>query len=269
MPTCSSCGASRAAVAAAAPCPKCGTAPAPEIELEVPKRAAPPRAQARKVEPVEVALELAVDPRSLYAAPAAAPTAALARVGSPPTPTVVGSESRQVVEVADVSFDAQLLAEYGNAPSHWVLSPLYAWRVLKRRRDLRRVLAGRREEARRAMTELDDALVAFAERVRPAAEKHPDFTHPLEELRGAEDVLRSRDRVLASEQDAQTARLTSVDARLGKLEAELAEAESAERVVSGELASTQAALARGESKLRRAESELRSAHEREADGSHA
>jgi chromosome segregation ATPase len=182
---------------------------------------------------------------------------------------VVGSESRQVVEVADVSFDAQLLAEYGNAPSHWVLSPLYAWRVLKRRRDLRRVLAGRREEARRAMTELDDALVAFAERVRPAAEKHPDFTHPLEELRGAEDVLRSRDRVLASEQDAQTARLTSVDARLGKLEAELAEAESAERVVSGELASTQAALARGESKLRRAESELRSAHEREADGSHA
>jgi hypothetical protein len=247
-----------------------GAAPAKvgglEIELDVPKRGPPRPAPARKVEPAEVALELALDPRSLYAAPPA--PGALARVGSSPT-TVVGSESRQVVEVADVSFDAQLLAEYGNAPSHWVLSPLYAWRVLKRRRDLRRVLAGRREEARRAMTELDDALVAFAERVRPAAEKHPDFTHPLEELRGAEDVLRSRDRVLASEQDAQTARLASVDARLGKLEAELAEAESAERVVSGELASTQAALARGESKLRRAESELRSAHERETDGSHA
>jgi hypothetical protein len=222
---------------------------------------------ARKAEPAEP-LELAVDPRSLYAAPARVAPAALARVPSSATPTMRGSEAVQVVEVAGVAFDAQLLAEYGNAPGHWLLSPLYAWRVLKRRRDLRRVLAGRREEARRAVTELEDALVAFAERVRAPAEKHPEFAHPLEELRGAEDVLRSRDRVLASEQDAQTARLASVDARLGKLEAEVAEAEAAERVVSGELASTQAALARGESKLRRAESELRSAHERETDGSH-
>ncbi len=171
-----------------------------------------------------------------------------------------------VPDVADVAFDARLLADYGEPPGHWILTPIYAWRVLRRQRELKKVLAGRREEAKRARHDVEDALVAFAERMRPVAEQHTEFNQALEELRGAEDVLRSRDRVLASEQDAQTARLASVDARLVKLEADLAHAQADERAIGADLASSQAALARGDAKLRRAESELRAAVQRETEG---
>jgi hypothetical protein len=236
-----------------------------------------PRAAAKKKDPEqELTLELAVEPRSFAQAvappspasvggPAATAPVALARRDAAGTPATLGSAGT----VGDVAFDARLLAEYGDAPRSWVLSPIYAFRVLRRQRELKRALVGRREEAARAAHEAEDALVAFAERTRPLAEKNPDYARPLEELRGAEDVLRSRDRVLASEQDAQTARLASVDARLAKLEAELAHAQAEERKIAAELASSQAALARGESKLKRAESELRTAQQRESDGSHA
>jgi hypothetical protein len=264
MSSCPSCGAQRLPGAANAPCRTCGARAAPELELDVPKRPLP-RPSARKAVEVEPALELAVDPRSFGGADAAASRA----LQSAPSAAFKPSASRDArtelaPDVGDVAFDARLLAEYGAPPKHWLLSPLYAWRVLTRRRELRRVLAGRQEEAARAAHDVEDALVAFAERARPVAEKHAEYTRAIEELRGAEDVLRSRDRVLASEQDAQTARLASVDARLDKLEAEVAHAQAEERAIAAEVASAQAALARGESKLKRAESELRSAQQREA-----
>jgi hypothetical protein len=278
MPLCPSCGAERVASPDSAPCAVCGAtagpgaarALAPDFELDVPKRPAPKAAAPRKVEE-EVKLELAIEPRSFGASGA----------GKDPNPmgtlqpaqalilTQKAAQGGAALTVGEVGFDAHLLADYGDAPRHWLLAPFYAWRVLRRRRELRKGLAGRREEAKRAATEVEDALVAFAERTRPVAEKHNEFARSLQELRGAEDMLRSRDRVLASEQDAQTARLAAVDARLAKFEAELAHAQAEERTIAGELASAQAALARGESKLRRAESELRAAQQREADGSHA
>jgi hypothetical protein len=252
MPSCPSCGAERTPAAASAPCARCGAAPSNALgvlaapELDVPRRVAP--AQPRKVAVAEMKIELAVQ---------AAPIEPVERTGAHP---------EAVFDGGDVAFDARLLADYGDPPGHWILSPFYAWRVMKRQRELRRTLAGRRGEAKRAHHEVEDALVALAERVRATAEKQTAFARAIEELRGAEDVLRSRDRVLAAEQDAQTARLASVDARLAKLEADLAQAQAEERALAGELASTQAALARGDAKLRRAESELRAAVQRETEG---
>jgi hypothetical protein len=282
MPSCPSCGAERFASAKNAPCAKCGTiaaaaSPAADVpagaaldfELDVPKRPAAKVAPPRKIEE-EVKLELAVQPRTFAPIVADADSNAVTLI--PPSPgALVRRQARGEVvpSVGDVAFDARLLADYGDAPGHWLMSPLYAWRVLKRQRELRKGLAGRREEAKRAANEVEDALVAFAERTRPVAEKQSEFARSVEELRGVEDVLRSRDRVLASEQDAQTARLAAVDARLAKFEAEVARAQAEERRIAGELASAQAALARGESKLKRAESELRSAQQREQDESHA
>ena len=269
MSSCPSCGAQRLPGAANAPCRTCGARAAPELELDVPKRPLP-RPSARKAVEIEPALELAVDPRSFGGADA--PGASRALQSAPSVafkPSATGDARTDLApDVGDVAFDARLLAEYGAPPKHWLLSPLYAWRVLTRRRELRRALAGRKEEAVRAAHDVEDALVAFAERSRPVAEKHAEYTRALEELRGAEDVLRSRDRVLASEQDAQTARLASVDARLDKLEAEVAHAQAGERAIAAEVASAQAGLARGESKLKRAESELRSAQQREASETH-
>jgi hypothetical protein len=288
MASCPSCGAHLPS--ADAPCPQCGRGAvkgktaAPALELDVPARREAKPALPKKKHEEEIAIELAVDPRSLRPDSAGAavavasvpapglqrasipsggsPSGAMRRVGSSKAP----AKEMSLSMVGELAFDARLLAEYGDPPKHWILSPFYTWRVIRRQRELRHALVGRREEAARATSELEDALVAFAERVRPAAEKQATYGPAFEDLRRAEEALRSRDRVLASDQDAQTARLASVDARLSKLEGELAKAQADERAVMGEIGSTMAALGREESKLKRAESELRAA-QRDAGGS--
>jgi hypothetical protein len=225
-----------------------------------------------------VELELAVDPRALVhershpqAASAAmvrvAPAAAGVMAREPSLPGRLFRHSQAPpLAVGDLAFDAALLADYGAPPQTWILLPFYAWRVLRRQRELKQALVGRREEAARTAGETEDALVAFAERVRPAAEKTPSYAPAVEELRRAEDLLRSRDRVLASEQDAQNGRIAQVDARLTKLEEELSQAQADERAAAGALAAMQAALAREEAKFKRAEVELRAAQQRESSG---
>jgi hypothetical protein len=167
--------------------------------------------------------------------------------------------------VPDAQSDARLLADHGEPPSHWLLSPIYAWRVVARRRDLKRALAARKEEAKRAAVEAEDALVAMAEQFRPVAEKQATFEDVMGALRRAEELLRMRDRVLTAENDAEMARLASADARLVKLESDLAAAQAEERGAAADLVAGQEALAREEAHLKRTESEVRAA-QREPSG---
>jgi len=197
-------------------------------------------------------------------APPVHPSAALALANTAPVPVLTSLPPPPLV--VDVGSDARLLADNGEPPRHWFLAPAYAWRVITRRRELRAALVRRREESRRTTGEAEDALVAFAERARPASEQHPAYELVLKELRRSEEILRSRDKVLASEQDAHNARLAQVDARLTKLEGELAQAREDERAIAAELSATQGALARQEAKLKRAESELRSAQKTIVEG---
>jgi hypothetical protein len=233
----------------------------PELELDVrPTHASKPKP---KPEPTtESPLELAIDPGVLVR------ERSTAVVPAPPPNAVVSAALAEPVPAAaqDVASDAMLLADYGPPPRHWLFSPLYAWRVLKRRRELKAAWAGRREEAARTANEAEDALIAFGERVRTSAERVPSYASMLQELRQSEETLRSRDRVLASEQDAQNARLSQVDARLSTFEAELALAQSEERAIASELSTSQATLAREEARLKRAEIELRAAQQRAGGG---
>jgi hypothetical protein len=239
----------------------------------------PQKAPAAKKKPEEeLRLELAVDPRSLVqpasseptpssgprprpggsaGASGAPPRAPLARVGG--GVLARRDEAPGGLEVGEVGFDARLLADYGDPPSHWLWSGLYAWRVLKRQREIKAALVGRREESRRAATELEEALVAFAERAKPPAEGKEAYVALLAEARRAEETLRSLDAVLAADQDAHNARLAAVEARLAKLETDLAIGQSSERELVTEISSSQGALGRAEAKLKRAESELRAA----------
>lgn len=232
----------------------------PELELDT-RQSAASRTKPKGETHEEAPLELAIDPRQLVdqrsePSPRAAQHLAPPVAGAPLAP------------VDDLAFDAHLLADYGEPPRHWLLSPLYAYRVFKRRRELKAALAGRREEAARAASEAEDALIEFAERARPTSERTPMYGRPLDELRAAEELLRSRDKVLAAEQDAQNARLAQVDARLVNLEAELAQAQSEERAIGLQLSDAQGALGREEARLKRAETELRAANQRagETDG---
>lgn len=247
--------------------------PAPDLELGArPRPAAKPAKP--KVQQEELSLELAVDPRELvaqrssdassYALQAPAPSAPLAPAGHAPVQTRSPKvEARSphgplAPGATDLETDALVLADYGEAPRSWIFAPMYAWRVLKRQRELKAALAVRKKEAEHAQTALEDALVALAERGRPLAEKTQTYLQAIEQLSRAEDMLRSRDRVLAAEQDAQKQRLLQVDARIGKAEGDLAAAQGSERSVAAEIASAQGALARAEAKLKKAEGELKS-----------
>jgi len=247
--------------------------PAPDLEL-----GARPRPAARpakpKVQQEELALELAVDPRELVQqrsaeppppGPAAYATAPVVRGTSgaplaPPHPahSMSPRSGHPMAPPSYLETDAVVLSDYGEPPRSWIFAPAYAWRVLKRQRELKAALAVRKAEADHAQAALEDALVALAERARPIAEKAQAYLQTLEELSRTEDRLRSRDRVLAAEQDAQKSRLSQVDTRIGKAESDLAAAQANERGVAGELASSQGALARAEAKLKKAEGELKS-----------
>jgi hypothetical protein len=238
------------------------TASAPDFELDLPRRSAT-IARLEREATVPVAIDLAFDPRAGFAAPGAGPALAPSPGGFAGAHTAFEARAMEPA-FDDVAADAKLLADYGDPPRHWITSTAYAWRVLRRRRELRHALTVRRAEASRARTEVEDALVAFAERALTTAEGHPDYADALAQLRRAEDLLRSRDRVLAAENDAHSARLASVDARIAKLEAEREQARGDERGAAAQLATSQAELTRAEAGLKRAESELRAAQQREA-----
>jgi hypothetical protein len=224
------------------------------LELDI--RASPTSKPKPKPDPAtERTLELAVDPRALVRERSTT-------VDSVATPAIESPPAA----IQDFASDARLLADYGDPPRHWLLSPLYAWRVFRRRRELRAALARRREEAARMANEAEDALVDFGERIRTVAEDAPSYASALRELKQADDMLRSRDLVLASETDAQNVRLSQVDARLSTLEAELALARTEEQALATELSAAQEALAREEARLKRAESELRAAQQRASGG---
>lgn len=276
MVACASCGAD--GVAPGVACPRCGTKAMPALELDMPKRPPAPHAAPRKkANDQEAPLELAVDPqalvkaRSTAAPPSIQALAPIAVPGQAPAPAIAPAQpaapaAASAPAVGDLSFDARLLADFGDAPRSLLLAPMYAWRVLRRLRELKAALAERRAEAARARGVWEDAMVALAERVRARAEKDPSYAAAFEDLRRAEDLLRSRDRVLAGEQSAQAARLSAVDARLSKLEAELSAARGEEQRIGGELEAARSALARAEAALKRAEAEARAAQQRSSGG---
>jgi len=281
MGVCSTCGTE--GIGPGRACPQCGAMEVPALELDVRARPAPKPVKPRVKAETPPAFELAVDPRELVqqrAAETAAPqfprvqAAATGAVMRGPAPYAHAPQSiarphgprPAHAGVDDDGLDAHVLADLGESPSSWIKAPMYAWRVLKRQRELREALVARRAEADHAATAVEDALVAFAERARATAEKVNSYAVALEDLQRAEDMLRSRDKVLAAEQDAQKARQAQVDSRLAKLESDLLAARDEERVAASNLASAQSALAREEAKLKRAETELKAAQQVEQRG---
>jgi hypothetical protein len=212
-----------------------------------------------------MSFDLAFDPRSLTVEVPAAPTARVV-VEAPATSFAPRTALGPAGSIADdVSADARLLGDYGEPPMRWMQTALYAWRVYRRRRELRQSLAVRRQEVAEAQAELESALVGFADQARPIFEDHPAYAEAVDQLRRAEDVLDARIRVLAAENEADAARLASMDARIAKLEAETQQARHEERLAATELAEAQAELGREELLLKRAESERRAARHRQPD----
>ena len=128
-------------------------------------------------------------------------------------------------------FEARALADYGPPPNAVWLAPLYAYRVLSRRRDLQRLLAQKRVEAEACARRAEDGWVAFGERARELLERNGG--RGLDQVVAAEQVLRGRDGALAGAMDAYKAELAVVDERLGGAEGDLARvSQDQERLVA-------------------------------------
>jgi hypothetical protein len=269
MDRCPACDAEREANDA--PCPFCGAPPAevPFFELPTlpPPRVALPRTATHEAE-AETAIDLAFDPRDREMAAPRFPQVRSETRNETRNETEGEALARAEAADHDAPDDARLLADYGETPKHWLFSPPYAWRVFQRRRAIKRALALRSKEAARATENLEDALVALAERIRPAAEQTPSYMEVLDMLSRAERVLRSRDAVLASEHDAQATRLAAIDTRLSQLESELATARAEGREAAAAIVTLQSTLVREESNLKRAETELRATQVRSPSGNY-
>jgi hypothetical protein len=186
------------------------------------------------------------------AAPPASGGARRSSEGAPAEAAMVAAEPSAIDP-----FEARALADYGPAPAQWWKAPAYAYRVKKRQPELRRALVLRKEEATRAEASAEDALMAFAEVVRPLAEKNARHAQALGEVAQAEQLFRARDTALAGEMDAHKQRQAQLDVGIADLEAQLTAVLAEEKVITGELAEADALLKRAETKAKRADIEIR------------
>lgn len=163
-------------------------------------------------------------------------------------------------------FEVRAYADYGDPPAAFYMAPFYAWRVRSRRAELRAELAVKSEAVRAIDERLDDAVVAFAERVRGTASTNPIYIRALAPIEEAERLLRIRDSGLASEVEAYKKTTAGLDERLSQLEAKLHAIEIEESVIQSDIDKLEESQKRESAKLKRVEIEVRSAEEAMARG---
>ncbi len=174
-----------------------------------------------------------------------------------PMPAAVHERHPSVAPVE--SFEAKMLANFGDAPKHFWQAPLYAWRVRQRLADLRDALKERRQQAERASKAIDQSLIALGQRARGTAERNPQFGRTLDLLRIHEQTLRQKDSALMGEMDTHNRKLAQIDQKIAELQTVATQMQAEERRIADELAMAQATVQRAEAKLKRLDIDLRSA----------
>jgi hypothetical protein len=201
--------------------------------------------------------------------PPGSPTAPAKVSGAPPAPSGSSMQGPSRVEPRVDPYEARALSDYGDPPSAWWRAPMYAYRVLRLRPELKRRAAQRRREADRATGAAEDARMVFGELVRPEAEKLAAYGAAFSAVRATEAIVRERDAVLAAEADAHKARQAQHAARIAELEAQLSQIQVEEKQIAAELAEADALTKRAEARARRAEIEMRNAIEQSGGGREA
>ena len=204
------------------------------------------------------ALELDTSGGSL---PAPLSQRSLAQEPAPPAvsahPQPVEARSSTAPKPAVDPFEARALADYGPPPNAVWLAPLYAYRVLSRRRELQRLLAQKRVEAETSARRAEDGWVAFGERAREVLERNGG--RGLDQVVAAEQVLRGRDGALAGAMDAYRAELAVVDERLGGAEGDLARVSQEQERLVALCEAAEEDRKRAEAKVKRLDIEIRNA----------
>ena len=152
-----------------------------------------------------------------------------------------------------------LLVSY--PPDQFYLTPAYAWRVLVRKRELRRRHAVAVHAVAEAERTRDDQLAALAERARPAIQKSPDFATLLQPLLDAERTAQDRSSALEQRSAEFGQQTAGVDQRIGEIQEKLKAAQAVVDAARRQLAAREDVLKRTQALCKRVEIELRNTQE--------
>ncbi len=207
---------------------------------------------------------------------AAQAAAAAAVVSTPPGETTTPSGAprpalleRPAVQV-DV-IDVAVLADFGRPPANALLCALYAWRVLRRKRELGRVLPKARAAAAAAEHDRDELLVAIAERARCKIQDDREMAGYLRPLEHIEQVAGEREKTLAARSGDYATAVGTIDARIAAEDGDAAAAQQRLKQARDTFEARSQELARAQAMFKRAEIELRNRQQlaRQAAGADA
>lgn len=240
------CPGCRTEVGSASQCPRCGMVLARDLKLEV-ERAPSSSARTNAALPqrelvlgddtpgggpvMEVAARRMNIPTASAFPPAAAP---LPR--HVPRPVVSMEEAKAAVDVPD-------------RPQGTFGALGYAQSARKRLQEIQEQLTEARQSEEEATSTLEEALVAIAERARPAASNMPAYRRTLERLVQLEQRMRQLDAQHASQLDGMRAQIVPLDERIASMERDLAALRAEEGKLTDQLAEAEANIFRAKAKL--------------------
>jgi hypothetical protein len=150
-----------------------------------------------------------------------------------------------------------LFAGYGEPPKSVHLTPLYAYRVFARQRELKHALARLDAEWQEAEAERESVLAELARAVRPEAEELEQFQRLFAPLIALEQVTSERSQSLSAVNAELSARTAALDAELTALNEQLAFEQAREADAQRLYNERDAAARRADAKLKRVQIEVR------------
>jgi hypothetical protein len=149
------------------------------------------------------------------------------------------------------------VAGYGPAPKNAILAPLYAYRVLSRRSALKRAIAARLAELRRAELGRDTQLMQLSNELRPTLEANEVFRRLLEPIRQVEQLAGERSAALSQADAGYREEMARFDAELQQLRDGEAQAQATLTQSSRGAEASHNELRRAEARHRRVQIEIR------------
>lgn len=154
-----------------------------------------------------------------------------------------------------------LLADYGPPPEQAWLAPLYAFRVWKRKRELTKQLAAKKDDLKAASDKRDDHLAALAERVHGSLVGDESYKVMLELLSKVEQTTAGRKEALAESKAKFDALAAQLDAGVAELDEQLSQVGAKRKQAMAVLDERAAVLQRAQAHVKRVEIELRNTQE--------
>ena len=199
-----------------------------------------------------IKLELAPTPKPETAL---APEAPAAPPPPPPAPKLPDhAPSLDPIEIA-------LLADFGPAPRAIWMCPAYSLRVLRRKREIGRMLRAAQKGAADAEAVRDDKLAAIAERLRPSLDADRELAGYLAPLARAEQSATDRERALSDRSAQYAALVAGIDQKIATQETSASAVAERLRAASVDEETKSQLLSRAQAALKRAEIELRNAED--------